>query len=122
MKLFWHDRVSGRGLNASEARTATLSEAQLIWTDEVRGVRNNFLGLTDDAELTIQFMFEEDIPDSLDDAHFLRIVRVDFPCPERRGSFTTMTTIGEVLRWMQDAFERGADPALFDGLTFQAWR
>jgi hypothetical protein len=121
MKLFWHDHVSGRGLNSSDARTATLSEARLVWADEVRGVQNNFLGLIDHAGRTIQFMFEENIPDSVDDAHFLRIVRVDFPCPERRGSFTTMTTIGEVSRWMRDAFERGADPALFDGLSFEPW-
>ena len=121
MKLFWHDRVSGRGVNSAEARTATLSEAQLVWTDEVRGVQNNFLGLIDDAGLTIQFMFEEDVPDSVDDAHFLRIVRVDFPCPERHGSFTTMTTIGESLRWIRDAFDKGADPALSDGLSFEPW-
>jgi hypothetical protein len=49
---------------------------------------------------------------------FLRIIRVDFPCPERNGSFTAMVMGGEVLRWMQDAFKKGADPAQFDGLTF----
>jgi uncharacterized membrane-anchored protein len=121
MKLFWYDRASGRGLKSSEARTVALNEAERIWTDEVRALRNSFLGLIDDSQRPIQFMFEEDIPDSVDDSHFLRIIRVDFPCPERNGSFTAMLTGGEVLRWMRDAFERGADPALFDGLSFEPW-
>jgi hypothetical protein len=70
---------------------------------------------------TIQFMFERDIADDESDSYFLRIIRIDFPCPERNGSFTAMVMGGEVLRWMQDAFKKGADPAQFDGLTFEPW-
>jgi hypothetical protein len=121
MKLFWDDRASGRGLSSDQAQTVDLSEAERIWTDEVRAVQGSFLGLTDGAGRTIQFMFERDIADTESDSYFLRIIRVDFPCPERSGSFTAMLTGGEVLRWMQDAFEKGADPAHFDGLSFEPW-
>src|SRR5262245_41235431 len=122
MRLFWYDGASGRGLKSSEARTVTVSEAQRVWADEVRGVQSSFLGLIDDAGRTIQFAIEEDIPDDVEDAHYLKIVLVDFPCPERKGSFATTVTVGEVYRWMQDAFAKGADPALFDGLSFKPWR
>jgi hypothetical protein len=65
-------------------------------------VQSSFLGLIDDAGL--------------------KIVLVDFPCPERNGSFAATVTVGEVYRWMQDAFDKGADPSLFDGLSFKPWR
>ena len=121
MKLFWNDRATGRGLTSDQARTVALNEAERIWTDEVRAVQGSFLGLTDSAGRTIQFMFERDIANNEDNSDFLRIIRVDFPCPERSGSFTAMLTGEEVLRWMQDAFEKGADPARFDGLSFEPW-
>jgi len=122
MRLFWYDGVSGRGVKSCEARAVTLSEVQRVWADEVRGVHNSFLGLIDDAGRTIQFAFEEDIPDNVDDTTYLKIVLVDFPCLERKGSFAATVTVGEVYRWMRDAFERGADPALFDGLSFKPGR
>jgi hypothetical protein len=121
MKLFWFDVVSGRELSSVQARTVDLSEAERIWFGEIHGAEGSFLGLTDDAGRTIQFMFDRGLANNEDSLDLLRIIQVDFPCPERSGSFTAMLTGGEVLRWMQDAFEKGADPAQFDGLSFEPW-
>ena len=121
MKLFWCDVVSSRELSSDQARTVDLSEAERIWFDEIHGAEGSFLGLTDDAGRTIQFMFDRGMANNEDSSDLLRIIRVDFPCPERSGSFTAMLTGEEVLRWMQDAFEKGADPARFHGLSFEPW-
>jgi hypothetical protein len=81
-------------------------------------VPGNFLGLIDDSGNTIQFYFDEGIPDHVDDASHLRIVLIDFPQPANKGSYAAHMTIGELIK---KAFEVGADYRKFGGLTFMAW-
>jgi len=119
MKVFWHE--SGRGLDPDSAKEVDLAEAGFIWSDEVRGVQGNFFGLIDDDGRTIQFYFDDGIPDDVDDASHLRIVRMDFPMPEMNGSDGTLVTIGEVHGLIQKAFDVGADHRQFDGVTFTKW-
>ena len=119
MKVFWND--SGRGLESNAAKNVDLAEAGLIWSDEVRGTKGNFFGLIDDEDRTIQFYFDEDIPDHVEDASHLRIVRLDFPVPAMEGSYGKQVTIGEVHGLINRAFEVGADHRQFDGVTFTPW-
>lgn len=119
MKVFWND--DGRGIVADKAVSATLDEVSLIWSDEVRGMEGNFLGLVDGAGRTIQFYVAEDIPDGVDDAGHLEIVDVDFPDPNAKGSYMARIPIRDVHSWIRKAFSEGADPGEYDGLKFVAW-
>ena len=119
MKAFWND--CGRGRSSDSAKEVNLTEAGLIWSDEVRGVQGNFLGLIDDRGRTIQFYFDDSIPDDVDDAGDLRIVLMDFSQPDRKGSYAAHVTIGEVHRLIEKAFKVGADYRLFGSLTLMPW-
>jgi hypothetical protein len=121
MRVFWSDTVSGRFVNSTSAIAADLSEATRIWFEEVRGAEGSFLGLIDGAGRVVQFRFEHGVPDDEDDAHFLKIILVDFPCPSRQGSYAAIITCGEVIEWMQRAFEIGNDPASYQDLVFEQW-
>jgi hypothetical protein len=119
MRAFWND--CGRGPSSDSAKEVGLAEAGLIWSDEVRGVRGNFLGLIDDQGNTIQFYFDAGIPDDVDDASHLRIVLMDFPQPDQKGSYAAHVTIGEVHGLIERAFKVGADYRRFGNLTFMPW-
>lgn len=119
MRVFWND--CGDGTAANLARGLDLHKVNLLWSDQIRGMRGNFLGLIDDQDRTVQFYFESDIPDGVDDADHLRIVLMDFPQPERNGSYGRQVTLGEVRGLMQTAFEVGADYRCFGDLTFTNW-
>src|SRR5579859_6385923 len=119
MKVFWNDR--GRGVRCESAKEVDLEEAGLIWSDKVRGVEGNFLGLIDDEGNTIQFYFNAGIPDHVDDAGHLRIVLMDFPRTEKNGSYAAEVTIGEVHGLIEKAFKFGADYRKFGNLKFMPW-
>jgi len=119
MKTFWND--CGRGPNSDSAQEVNLTEAGLIWSDEVRGVEGNFLGLIDDQGRTIQFYFEDSIPNDVEDATHMKIVFMDFPEPERKGSYGAQVTIGDVHGLIEKAFKVGADHRQFGQLAFRPW-
>jgi hypothetical protein len=119
VRVFWNDR--GRGPDADSAKEVDLKEALSIWLSEVRGVEGNFFGLIDDQGNTIQFYFDAGIPDHVDDARHLRIVLMDFPQPERNGSFARPVTIGEVYGLIEKAFEIGVDHRKFGDMDFTPW-
>lgn len=98
-----------------------LTEAERIWFDEIRGAQGNFLGLIDHRGNTIQFYFDAGIPDHVDDAGHLKIVYLDFPQAERKGSYARHVTIREVFDLIKQAFEVGADYRQFGSLTFEPW-
>ncbi len=119
MKAYWND--GGAGPGSEDARDVDLREAGLLWSDEVRGMEGNFLGLIDDQGRTVQFLFETGIPDGVDDASHLRIVLMDFPLPEMHGSYGRRVAIGEVHGLIGMAFREGADHRRFGDLTFTPW-
>jgi hypothetical protein len=119
MKVYWND--GGRGPDAKIAQNATLNETLLVWSDEVRGMKGNFLGLVDDQDRTIQFYFDEGIPGHVDGARHVRIVLMDFPQPAQRGSYTRHVTIGEVLGLIERVFDVGANYREFGNVYSQAW-
>jgi hypothetical protein len=116
VKAFWNDCVRGPGSDC--ATEVDLAKAGLIWSDEVRGIRGNFLGLIDKEGRTIQFYFDSDVPDDVDDARHLRIVLVDFPQPDRKGSYSAQVTIGDVHQLIEKVFKFGADYRHFGSLNF----
>ena len=119
MKAFWDDL--GKGIDSQAAREVSLQEAQWIWSDEVHGVKGNFLGLIDDEDRTVQFCFQSTIPDHVDNASHLRIVLVDFPQPAQHGSYTAVVAIEDVHALIVKAFAVGADYRRYDNLTFKPW-
>lgn len=119
MKAFWND--CGRGPSADCAKEVDLNEAGLIWSDKVHGAQGNFFGLIDDQGNTIQFYFDNGIPDDVDDASYLGIVLMDFPQPDQKGSYAAHVTIGEVHGLIEKAFKVGADYRQFGSLAFLPW-
>ena len=119
MKAFWNN--CGRGVASNSAKEVDLAQAALIWTDELNGVKGNYFGLIDDNGNTIQFYFDESIPDEVDDAGHLPIVFMDFPQPERKGSYATHVTIREVHGLIEKVFDAGADYRKFGNLPFALW-
>jgi hypothetical protein len=120
LKAFWND--CGRGRDAEAARAVDLAEAGRIWSGKVRGVEGNFFGLVDEAGNTIQFRFEADIPDDVGDAGHLRIVRMDFPKPDRNGSYAAVVAVGQVHGLIEKAFRDGVDYRKFGRrLRFEPW-
>ena len=119
MRIYWDD--CGSGLASEQARDIDLRAACLIWPDQVRGAEGNFLGLIDDRDRTVQFYFQSGIPDEIEDARHLPIVMIDFPQPERSGSYGKLVTIGEVHSLIERVFSVGADPLHFGEMTFSSW-
>jgi hypothetical protein len=118
VKVFWNDR--GRGVASDSPIDVDIDKANDIWVDEVFGVKGNFYGLVDEDDRTMQFYFAEDIPDHVGDARHLKIVDIDFPCPEKGGSYTKRITIGEVAAYIEKAFTLGANPKGYD-VEFISW-
>ena len=118
MQAFWDD--CGQGSPSDAAVQVHQTQAQDLWSD-LRGIEGNFLGLIDAEGRTIQFCFTDGIPDDVEDARHLSIVLLDFPVPDRGGSFSRQATVGEVHALIAQAFGTGADPAAFAGLEFSAW-
>lgn len=118
MKAFWND--CGQGPTSESPVDVSLEQAQQLWSDS-RGVEGNFLGLVDELGNTIQFYFNAGIPDDIEDARHLRIVLLDFPVLEKRGSYSKLVTIGEVNELIAIAFRVGARYQSFSGLSFAAW-
>lgn len=119
VKAYWND--CNMGLASYDARDVDLREAGLIWTHQVRGVAGNFLGLVDDAGRTVQFFFEQCIPNRIDDAGHLQIVLLDFPQPELNGSCARRVAIGGILGLIETAFREGADHRRFEPPGFAPW-
>ena len=118
MKAYWQDLNDV--VEPSDERMLTLTEALDQWADG-RGVKGNYFGLIDSEDRTIQFLFVDSIPNHVDDARHLQIVKVDFPVPDRGGSYSKTVAIGEVSKWIEKAFKVGAHHEHYEGLKFSSW-
>ncbi|MDX2089522.1 MAG: hypothetical protein SFX73_16835 [Kofleriaceae bacterium] len=118
MKVFWQDGKTG--VHADDATEMTRTQALDRWAD-LRGKHGNFFGLIDDQDRVLQFYFDESIPDDVDDASHLRIVRAEIPVPARKGSLGMQVTIAEARELIDRCFGSGADPEAFSQFTFEAW-
>ncbi len=79
MKAYWDD--CGQGPSSDSPVDVNLIQAQNIWSD-ARGVKGNFFGLIDAEGRTIQFYYDDGIPDHIEDARHLKIVLLVFPVRE----------------------------------------
>ena len=118
MKAFWND--CGQGQAPDSPTEVDLVQAQNIWSDG-SGVQGNFFGLVDSQGRTLQFYFTDGIPDDVEDARHLEIVLLDFPIPEKKGSYSKQVSIGEVHALIALAFSVGADYSSFPGVKFSPW-
>lgn len=108
MKYFYFDEAKKKGIDGGSPRPATESEVLAAW-DAMSGQPLSFLGIVNDADVTLQFMWEED-----------GSMVVDVPAPERSGSWTKTGDADECKRIIA-SFYAGADPTQIDGLTFEEW-
>jgi hypothetical protein len=118
IKGYWSD--GGHGPTSDAAVEMDLVQAKNQFSDG-SGVKGNFFGLIDAQNNTVQFYFESDIPNDVEDARHLAIILLDFPRPELRGSFGTTVTIGQVHGIIDRVFELGADYRHFGQLKFSKW-
>ena len=119
MRFFWND--SGRGIPAHAPEPCTLEQALNTWSDDIRANKGNFLGLVDARDNTMQFYFNAPIPDHVEDASHLAIVRLDFPVPAQRGSYGLEVSIGRVHELIEQAFAANEiDHRRFE-TTFKPW-
>jgi len=118
MKAFWSD--SGEGPSSDAPIDVNIIQAKNIWSD-ASACEGNYFGLIDSYGRTIQFYFTDGIPDHIEDARHLKIVLLDFPIPEKGGSYSRKVSIGEVHMLLDQAFKTGADHVLFTGLSFIPW-
>ncbi|TWT38612.1 hypothetical protein [Blastopirellula retiformator] len=108
MKYFYFDEGKEKGIDGSTSQAATLDEVLAAW-DAISGAAHSFLGVVNDAGVTLQFMWEED-----------GSMVIDVPVPERKGSWTKTTDVAECKEAIA-AFYDGVDPTQLPGLTFETW-
>jgi hypothetical protein len=118
MKAYWQD--CEYVVESSHPQYLTLNESLDRWADG-SGAEGNFFGLIDAANNTMQFYFEDSIPDEVDDASHLEIVLVDFPQPTHGGSYQKLISIGESPEWIRRGFDLGLDYKKYEGLEFVKW-
>jgi len=118
MDAYWQDCEDV--VESSHPHALTLNEALNRWAD-ISGAEGNFFGLIDVANNTMQFYFEDSIPDEVEDASHLEIVLVDFPQPSLGGSYQKLTSVGESTNWIKRGFELGLDYKKHEGLKFAKW-
>jgi len=118
MKAYWQD--CEYVVESSHPQQMTLVEALDRWADG-SGAEGNFFGLIDADDNSMQFYFEDSIPDGVDDASHLEIVLVDFPQPALGGSYQKTISIGESSNWIKRGFELGLDFQKHGGLEFVKW-
>lgn len=118
MQVYWQD---GHDIvESTHPKPMTLVEALNRWADG-SGAEDNFFGMIDADDNTMQFYFEDSIPDDVDDGSHLAIVLVDFPIPALGGSYQKMLTIGETPAWIKRGFEVGLNHEKYEGLLFAKW-
>ena len=118
MQAYWQD--SHNIVESTHPKNLTLIEALDRWAD-ISGAAGNFFGLIDADENTMQFYFEDSIPDDVDDASHLEIVLVDFPLPSLGGSYQKMLTFGATPDWIKRGFEVGLNHEQYEDLLFAKW-
>ncbi|PQO44001.1 hypothetical protein [Blastopirellula marina] len=108
MKYFYFDEGKKKGIDGSTPQPATEAEVLAAW-DAMSGQPLSFLGIVNEAGVTLQFMWEED-----------GSMVVDVPVPERSGSWTKTSDEADCKRIIAD-FYAGSDPTQIDDLTFEEW-
>lgn len=109
MKLFFSDYTADRHVSADEALdvafTKVLEEFESL-TDE----DGCFLGIMDDKEQVLQFIYNND-----------GTLSIDIPVPEKEGSFHRGSASFEECREILIASKHGVRIEAISGLAFQHW-
>ena len=108
LKMFYADYCEGKRIDSSEAWTRTKEEI-LHSMDCVLHVPENFLGIIDGNDVTLQFMVNDD-----------KTVQVDIPQVDRQGSLTMPANLNDCLDLVR-AIGENIDVEAIEGLEFVAW-
>lgn len=107
-RLFYTDYCEGKSLESANARVATKDEI-LHSMDCVLHMPDNFLGVIDARDTTLQFMVGKD-----------RSITVDIPDVERQGSYSKTSSLSDCLELVRGLTEN-ISAAEISGLTFNSW-
>ena len=105
LKMFLADYCEDK---ASDVRPSSKDEI-LHSMDCVLHMPRNYIGVTDENGVTLQFMVNED-----------KSTYVDIPAPAERGSYAKTTDLQDCLTIMRVIGE-AIDAKTIDELAFQAW-
>jgi hypothetical protein len=107
-KVFFADYCEDKIVEANHARIATKDEI-LHSMDCVLHMPNNFIGIVDENNATLQFVVNDD-----------KTIDIDLPVPASRGSYTKTTDLAECLKVVRGLGD-SVDPSQIVGLVFQPW-
>lgn len=108
LKVFFADYYEDKILDSKDARAATKEEI-LHSMDCVLHMPSNFIGVTDQHGVTLQFMVNDD-----------RTIHIDVPVPAQGGSYVRTASLKECLEMMR-VLGDCTDIEEIRGLKFEAW-
>ena len=108
LKMFLTDYAEGTSIDSAEPRAVSTDEV-LRWMQIVLREPDNFLGITDVNDTTLQFMVNVD-----------RSIHVDVPIVAKGGSYAKTATLNECFGMVKGIGDTIALERI-DGLEFQAW-
>jgi hypothetical protein len=108
LKMFFADYCEDKVLESNDARVASTEEI-LHSMDCVLHMPRNFIGVTDENKVTLQFMVNDD-----------KTICVDVPAPSEQGSYVKTASLGECLKIVGGLGEQITVKEI-EGLEFQAW-
>lgn len=109
MKIFFSDYEIGEHIDGEEAIIVS-HEDILSKFDEISDLEENFFGIIDNSNITIQFYWEED-----------GSISIDIPIPQKKGSLTKKSNHEECRKIIEN-IDRKIDISAINGLHFQKWQ
>ncbi len=107
-KLFYTDYSKDKHLRSDEAKSASL-EKIIDCMNNLLHEPDNFIGIIDDNDVTLQFMVEDK-----------GTISIDAPIEERRGSLTKTADLSECIKLI-NALQKDIVLEQINGLEFKAW-
>lgn len=107
-KVFYCDYRTGKDVKGENAEFSDIPKIERMMR-EILNSSENYLGLTDQSDRTLQFMANEN-----------GTIQIDMPSPERKGSMVKQATLDECIQVIRLAGPSFAELKI-PGLRFEAW-
>ena len=108
MKIFYSDYEVDEHIDGNDPMEFSHEEI-LSQFDEITDLEENFFGIIDNSNLTLQFYWEED-----------ESISIDIPIPLKKGSLTKKSNREECRKIIEN-LDRKIDINAISGLHFQKW-
>jgi hypothetical protein len=107
-KVFQCDYRTGATVESNDAKSSDLRQIEHMMREILTAPRN-YVGLTDQFDVSLQFMVNDD-----------GSIHIDRPMPKQKGSMTKRTTLEESVRLVQNLGPSLAECDI-PGFVFEAW-